>query len=76
MSLGFFLPYLKGFKRSLFFLAEDNQVDSVTCQPTLTCAVSKGAFCFESSVSMMLGGSYEALRPYEGFPVRLRETGK
>lgn len=51
-------------------MAEDNQVDSVTCQPALTCAVSKGALSFESSVSVMLHGSREALRPYDGFPVR------
>lgn len=58
-------------------MAEDNQVDSVTCQAALTtCAVSKGASSFKTSISVMLCGSREALRPYDGFPVRLKETGK
>lgn len=57
-------------------MVEDNQVDSVTCQPELTCGVSKGAFSFEASISVMLCGSPEGLRPYNGFPVRLKEPGK
>lgn len=58
-------------------MAEDNQVDCVTCQAALlTCAVSKGAFSFKPSISVMLCGSREALGPYDGFPVRLKESAE
>lgn len=77
MSLGlcFFVCFFscciqRASKRGAFCLAEDDQVDSVTCQPALICAVSKGAFSFESSVSVMLCGSREALRPCDGCPGR------
>lgn len=60
-------------------MTEDNKVDCMTCQPALTIAlylkVPSLLRCF-FFFSMMLCGSSEEGGLYDGFPVRLKETGK